>query len=103
MPSHLERWRAALARAVHLAFYVLLVVQPLSGYLSSSFSGYTTRWFGVPLPHWGWLDAPLNELFTEVHVIASIALLVLLCAHLLGVLSHLLAGESAMLKRMWPW
>jgi cytochrome b561 len=92
-----------LARSVHLAFYALLVIQPASGYLSSSFSGYATRWFGLPLPQWGWRDAPLNELFTEIHVVSSIALLLLLAAHVLGVLSHVLAGESAMLKRMWPW
>lgn len=103
LPDTLARWRVTLARSVHLAFYALLLLQPLSGYLSSSFSGYSTSWFGLPLPQWGWRDAPLNELFTEIHVVTSLALLLLLAAHILGVLSHVLAGESAMFRRMWPW
>ena len=96
-------WQRSLAHVVHLAFYALLVLQPLSGYLSSSFSGYTTRLFGVPLPHWGWRDAPLNEFFTEIHVMCSIALVVLIAVHLLGALTHVLTGESTLLRRILPW
>ena len=103
LPQHLPRWQSALAHVVHQAFYVALVAQPVSGYLSSSFSGYSTKWFALPLPSWGWRDAPLNEFFTEVHVIVSITLLVLIGVHLLGTLSHLLSGERTMLRRMLPW
>ena len=102
-PASVAPWRVALARTVHLSFYVMLLVQPLSGYLSSSFSGYTTRWFGMPLPVWGWRDAPLNEFFTEIHVLCSLALLLLIAMHMLGFLSHLLAGDKALLVRMRPW
>ncbi|MGR8921374.1 MAG: cytochrome b [Gammaproteobacteria bacterium] len=103
LPKEVPLWQRALARVVHLAFYALLLVQPVSGYLSSSFSGYKTRWFGLPLPHWGWRDAPLNELFTEIHVIGSIALVVLVAIHVLGVLSHLLGGQATLVRRMLPW
>lgn len=102
-PEDLPWWRTVLAKIVHLAFYAVLIVQPVSGYLSSSFSGYKTQWFGVPLPHWGRHDPPLNELLTEIHVIGSIALVFLVACHLLGVLSHLAAGEGSLLRRMWPW
>lgn len=103
LPGSVPRWQRGLAALVHLGFYAVLLVQPVSGYLSSSFSGYSTQWFGVPLPQWGWRDAPLNELFTEIHVIGSIALVVLLLIHLLGVLSHAASGEWRLLRRMWPW
>jgi cytochrome b561 len=103
LPPEVPWWQRGAARVVHLGFYALLLVQPLSGYLSSSFSGYNTRWFGVPLPDWGWRDAPLNEFFTEIHVLSSIALVVLIATHLLGVLSHVLTGQSALVRRMWPW
>jgi cytochrome b561 len=102
-PASISPWRAALAHAVHVGFYVMLVVQPLSGYLSSSFSGYATRWFGVPLPEWGWRDQAINEFFTEIHVLGSIALLLLIAMHVLGFLSHLLEGDDALLRRMRPW
>jgi cytochrome b561 len=103
LPADLPGWQAQLARAVHGAFYVLLLLQPTSGYLSSSFSGYATHWFGLPLPAWGWGDAPLNQLFTELHVLCSMALLVLIGVHVTGVMSHLLAGERSLIRRMWPW
>ena len=63
--ARVPNWQITVARIAHLLFYVLLVVQPTSGYLSSSFSGYKTKLFGVALPHWGWRDAPLNEFFTD--------------------------------------
>lgn len=52
--------------------YILMFLQPLSGYLSSSFSGYTTNLFGIPLPAWGWKDPALNQLLTDFHIISSI-------------------------------
>lgn len=102
-PPTLPAWQARLARFVHLNFYVLLVLQPLSGYLSSSFSGYTTRWFNLPLPEWGWNDAPINEFFTEIHELCAVGLLVLIGAHVLGFLKHIVAGEHELTRRMWPW
>ena len=103
LPASVPTWQRHLARGVHAAFYVLLVLQPASGYLSSSFSGYPTSWFGLALPGWGWRDAPLNEFFTELHVLCSITLLVLIGVHLAGFLSHLIQGERALARRMWPW
>ena len=99
----MTRWRIGVARIVHLLFYVLLVMQPVSGYLSSSFSGYKTRLFGVPLPHWGWRDPPLNEFFTEIHVICSVMFAILIVAHVLGALSHLFASGDRVFRRIIPW
>lgn len=103
LPASVGRWRIALAHAVHLAFYVLLLVQPLSGYISSSFSGYRTRYFGIPLPHWGHENPPLNEFFTEIHVISSVGLLSLIVVHVLGALGHLVTPGDRLFKRMVPW
>lgn len=103
LPADIPKWQQIMANGVHRLFYVLLFVQPISGYLSSSFSGYKTHWFGVPLPHWGWRDAPLNELFTEIHVAVSIALVVLIGVHVSGAMSHWLEGKSPIIRRMWFW
>ncbi len=102
-PVTMPRWQARLADSVHKIFYGLLLLQPLTGYLSSSFSGYSTKFFGLPLPDWGHHNPPLNEFFTELHVAGSIALLVLVALHLAGVLSHLLAPGERMVRRMLPW
>jgi cytochrome b561 len=103
LPKDLPRWQRALAKIVHLGFYAVLIVQPISGYLSSGFSGYKTAWFGISLPHWGWPDAPLNELFTEIHVIGSIALVIFLALHIGGTVSHILGGRADVWRRMWHW
>jgi hypothetical protein len=36
-------------------------------------------------------------------VLCSIALLVLIGVHLAGFLSHLVQGDRALARRMWPW
>ena len=53
-PATMPAWQQQLAHANAIALYALLALQPVSGYLSSSFSGYKTSWFGIPLPYWGW-------------------------------------------------
>ena len=78
LPDSLRAWQRTLAGAAHSLLYALLVAQPLSGYLSSSFTKYPTRWWGIPLPQWGWQDADLNTLFTDIHFACSIALLSLI-------------------------
>ena len=104
-PYHeaLARWRITIARSVHLLFYILLFLQPVSGYLSSSFSGYATRVFGLQLPQWGWRDPPLNEFFTEIHVASSVLFVVLIGAHILGAISHAFARDDGVLRRIRPW
>lgn len=101
LPDAIDILRRKLARITHVLLYVTLLLQPLSGYLSSSFTRYPTRWWGIPLPQWGWQDAALNEFFTEIHVANSVALLCLIVLHVLGALSHI-AGPDNVLPRMLP-
>lgn len=102
-PQAMSGWRITAARSAHLLFYVVLFLQPVSGYLSSSFSGYKTRLFGVALPHWGWRDPPLNEFFTEIHVMSSVLFAILIVAHVLGALSHVFTREDHVFRRILPW
>ena len=52
LPANLPRWQSRLAHGVQRLFYVLLLAQPLLGYLSSSFTPYKTRYLGLQLPVW---------------------------------------------------
>ena len=101
LPESILIWQRKLAKATHLMLYVFLIVQPLSGYLSSSFTSYATRWWGVPLPQWGWRDAVLNELFTDIHEASSYVLIGLIVLHVCGTLVHL-AGPDKVIFRMLP-
>jgi cytochrome b561 len=48
LPASMPRWQNVLARGNHGLLYALIFLQPASGYLSSSFSGYRTSFFGFP-------------------------------------------------------
>lgn len=102
LPASLSAWQRVAAKAGHRLLYGLLLLQPLSGYLSSSFSGYSTRVWGVPLPQWGWRDAFINECFTQLHVVSSIVLACLIGVHVCGALSHLVGVHENVLARMLP-
>ena len=95
-------WQKKLANSTHVLLYVLMFVQPLSGYLSSSFSGYSTRFWGLALPQWAPQDTVVNEMFTEIHVASSVLLLCVVTLHLLGGLGHLFSLHTNVLVRMWP-
>ena len=96
-------WKALLSKTVHFAFYILLFAQPLTGYLSSSFSGYDTSLFGYPLPSWGWKQKNLNDFFSAAHSLCSIAILVCVTLHVAGVASHVYQEGISFLNRIKPW
>ena len=102
LPATVSQFKQKLAGLTHILLYVSMIIQPLSGYISSSFSGYKTKIWGVPLPHWGWKSPALNELFTDIHVASSVALLCLVILHLSGVVFHICEGDKHLIKRMMP-
>jgi cytochrome b561 len=101
-PVDLAPWQRRLATAVHRALYVFMVLQPLSGYLSSSYSGYATRIWGLTLPQWAEKDPVRNEFFTGVHELSSLFLFALIVVHLCGAFAHVVGRHANVLPRMWP-
>ena len=99
----MPRWQAQLARAVHLLFYACLIVQPLSGYLGSAFSGYPVRFFGVVLPAWAPKNDALKEGLSLVHLVNSWVLVGALALHLAGTVKHALLDRDGSFRRIWPW
>lgn len=102
LPEYVSGVKRRLATWTHNLLYIAIIVQPLSGYISSSFSGYKTKLWGVPLPHWGWKSPPLNELFTSVHAASSIVLICLILLHIAGAVVHIYRGEKELVRRMMP-
>lgn len=103
LPEMIAHWKRRMAEATHHLLYLLMFVQPVSGYVSSSFSGHSTRFWGIPLPDWGWEDQALNEFFTSIHVASSVALLSLIILHIMGALHHGMTAEESVLRRMLPF
>lgn len=99
-----ERLPAAerrLAAAGHRLLYLLMVFTPLTGYLSSSFTRYPMRVFGIEIPKLGWPDEGLNAAFGSAHGLAAWSLAALVAIHLGAVAVHALRGQPV-LARMLP-
>jgi cytochrome b561 len=99
----MPRWQARLARTVHVLFYVCLIVQPVSGYLGSAFSGYPVRFFGVVLPAWAPRSDAMKEALSVVHLVNSWVLVVALALHLAGSAKHALLERDGSFRRIWSW
>lgn len=98
----LHCWETELARITHRLLYMCMVVMPLSGYLGSSFNQYGTRFWGVPLPRWGWVDNGLQHLFYTLHGMTAYLLLGLVALHVAGVIKHQWFDARPCVQRMLP-
>lgn len=97
------RWMKRLAAADHALIYVMVVLVGVSGYLSSAFSGWsTTLWWLLPLPNWGREDEELNALFSDVHLVTSWLLLLMIATHVAGALYHAFRPDG-IVRRMLHW
>jgi cytochrome b561 len=101
-PSSLPPWQQAAARWSHRLLYACMILQPLAGYLASSFNKFGVRFFGLQLPHWGWEDPALRSLFSGVHSAIAWTLSVLVCLHVLAAVRHGLGRRNDILRRMLP-
>lgn len=95
-------WQIRIANLNHSFLYVFLFIQPVSGYLSSSFSGYGTRYLGIDLPQWGWEDELLNTIFNTIHAYSGKVLAGLIALHILGAMTHLIIYRDPVVGRMIP-
>jgi cytochrome b561 len=98
----MPRWQSRLAEGVHIVLYICLIVQPLSGYLGSAFSGYPVRLFGVVLPAWAAKNDALKEAMSVVHLVNSWVLVGALCVHFAGSIKHAWLDRDGSFRRMWP-
>jgi cytochrome b561 len=90
----LPAWQRILARATHVTLYTALLAMPIAGYLGSAFSGYPVKWFGLPLPAWGWSDPALKELMSGIHLTLSWIIAGAFTLHLMGALRHILEADE---------
>jgi cytochrome b561 len=101
LPIGMPRWQAALAKVNHFLLYACIVLQPLTGYLGSSFNRYGVKVFGVALPQWGWEDKALREAFATIHGGLAITLSILIAVHVLAACQHLVRRDG-IFERMLP-
>ncbi len=103
------KWEKLAASATHIAFYVLLLAIPLSGWLLVSASPLniptvlfqTLPWPHIPLISWfGQSAEQLTEFFHLIHEMLSNLLLLLLALHVGAALRHHFYLKDGVLTRM---
>jgi len=102
-PIDIPGWEKVTANVVYVAMYLLLVAQPIVGWLLSAAFGFRVVYLGlIPLPVPVSEDRALAGRLQEVHETLAIALALLVAMHVAGVLYHHLVRRDAVLSRMLP-
>lgn len=91
------------AGSVYAAMYVVLLVQPIVGWVMSTAFGFPVVYLGlVPLPQIVEADRELAERLQPIHFSLAMVLAALFAAHMGGVLFHHLIRQDGVLQRMLP-
>ncbi len=103
-PPGLGRLEKLAARAVHVAFYALLFVMPLSGWLYNSASNFPLKWFGLfRVPALSGPDKELKHFALEVHETVYLIILTVIILHAAAALKHHFIDRDSVLRRMLPF
>jgi cytochrome b561 len=103
LPDKGSLWFRAAVIANHALLYIVIIACCLSGYMSSSYSGWgTTLWWLIELPYWGRESEPLNQFWSDVHLWTCWILLGLLVLHIGGAVYHAFQNDG-LLRRMLHW
>jgi len=102
LPAALAPWERRLAPLVHWALLVLIVVQPIEGWLMSSAGGVQVFWFGyLALPDLVPRDQHLFRLLRAAHHYLAFLLIGIIALHVAAVIRHDLARRDGIFRRMW--
>lgn len=103
-PDSLAAWEVMSARLVHVLFYVLMILVPLSGWVWMSAGGKPIDMFGLfnmpilPVEP----SKELSDVMHERHETLGLAMLALVLLHILGALKHQYLDRMPFIQRMWP-
>jgi cytochrome b561 len=99
-----EPWQRKAAAAGHGLLYLLILLQPLSGWLMSSAANY-------PVTLFGWFQFPaligenhdLHETLEEVHEALFFLMVAVAVVHILAAFYHHIVLKDGVLRRMLPF
>jgi cytochrome b561 len=92
-----------LRTAGHVLLYGLIFAVCITGYLSSSYSGWGTElWWLFVLPYWGHENEELNQLYSDLHQVACWGLLLAMAAHIGAALLHAFRNDGV-IRRILRW
>lgn len=98
-------WERTTARIVHFAFYALLLVMPIAGWVALSSFGERINVFGLftlPVLPVG-IDEARGKAIFDLHAVAGVTLIVLGLVHGLAALKHQFLDKDGTLAKMLPF
>jgi len=103
LPAGMKPLERVVARGTHIAFYILLFVQPLTGWMMSSAKNYSVSWFGLfTWPNLIGKDENAFNLLRATHDTLSNVLFAIAVLHILAALKHHFWDRDDVLVRMLP-
>jgi cytochrome b561 len=103
-PLPMPAWQRLSARALHGLLYVMLLVQPLTGWIFSNAEGFPVVYLGlIPLPNLVGKDKALGEFVKELHSVGGWVIAVAIGLHVLAAIKHHYVDHDDTLRRMLRW
>lgn len=101
--SALPNWQRLSSEAVHWLLYALVLAATLSGWLFTSYRGWSVALFSVlPLPMLAAASRDSARAINGLHQAADWALLIVIGIHVAAALAHVLIYRDSIIKRMLP-
>jgi cytochrome b561 len=101
--AQIPDWQKIAARFVHLSFYALMFILPITGWIMSSAAGIPVSFFGLfALPDLVGSDDYLFYQFIEIHKWMGYVLIFLIVIHVGAALRHHFVFKDDTLRRMLP-
>jgi cytochrome b561 len=108
LPPGLRPWEVVAVEVVHRLLYMLLVIQPLTGWSIYSLSPRQTAFFGLfPIPHLPFLaglagNVTAREVLEGLHGAGAALLALLVVLHAGAAFKHHFVARDTVLLRMSP-
>jgi len=104
LPSTMLPWERAAALSMCWLLYVLTIVVPVSGWLTSSAQGFQTVWLGIlPLPDLVPKDRQLARSLVDIHTALCFFMMACVGLHIAAALKHHFLTQDDVLFNMMPF
>ncbi|MCF6197358.1 MAG: cytochrome b [Emcibacter sp.] len=100
MPDTMSKIENISAHAMHMLLYAIMFLQPIFGWLMSSYGGHPVKFFGLELPALVGQNKEIGELFEEIHEVTAGLLVTAFVVHVAAALYHHFVCKDDVMDRM---
>ena len=103
LPAGMPRWEQRVAKGTHFAFYALMLLIPLTGWIMTSAGTRPLNWFFLfDVPKWPVTKGDaIVGLSGETHEVGAFLWAALILLHVLAALRHQFILKDGLMRRMW--